>query len=487
MKNFTDAIKNDKFFIYIPIAAIVTRFLIHLFYPFTYEDAFITFRYAENLANGFGLVYNLGEHVYGTTAPLFAIILAAFKLIGIPCSVSSLTISLAAEGITSIIVYKLLKDYSNTFIAATIALLYVFSPSNISWSIQGMETALFGCVIALSFFFLYRSNYYLAFFFAFFSAIIRIDGLSVTFIVFVFILIEQKTLVVKYLLLPLTLFLGWLTFLYFYFGSFLPNSMIAKLILYSGHQESILPNLKLVFSKFFISGYYSSLVVTLFFFGGIFLIIKNNLRLFPIIVWFFIYYFALIFSKTSIHGWYLIPPLFVYITISGIGIIYILNLFQRKFPAKKALLHVIVLFSVLFFSSLTLFIKINQISSEYQYEKNVRIKVGEFLRDNTPKNSTIYLEPIGIIGYYSERYIYDDAALISPIFLELNRLPLNSKNRYKKIQLVNPDYVVLRNKYLKEFYSTTNLTKNYTLVKSFENFADRDDPDFANLTIFKKI
>lgn len=42
------------------------------------EDAFITFRYARNLAEGQGFVFNPGEHVLGTTSPLHALILAVF-------------------------------------------------------------------------------------------------------------------------------------------------------------------------------------------------------------------------------------------------------------------------------------------------------------------------------------------------------------------------------------------------------------------------
>src|ERR1700682_2995626 len=42
-----------------------------------FDDAYITFRYAANVARGFGLVFNPGERVLGTTSPLFTFILAA--------------------------------------------------------------------------------------------------------------------------------------------------------------------------------------------------------------------------------------------------------------------------------------------------------------------------------------------------------------------------------------------------------------------------
>jgi hypothetical protein len=38
------------------------------------DDAFITFRYSENFANGFGLVYNRGEYVEGYTNFLWAFV-----------------------------------------------------------------------------------------------------------------------------------------------------------------------------------------------------------------------------------------------------------------------------------------------------------------------------------------------------------------------------------------------------------------------------
>ena len=48
-----------------------------------YDDPFITFRYAENLARGLGFVYNPGERVLSTTTPLFALLLAILSHSGL--------------------------------------------------------------------------------------------------------------------------------------------------------------------------------------------------------------------------------------------------------------------------------------------------------------------------------------------------------------------------------------------------------------------
>jgi hypothetical protein len=58
------------------VSSIALRIIIG---PITYDDAYITFRYADNLATGLGLIYNSGERVLGTTSPRFAIVLALLK------------------------------------------------------------------------------------------------------------------------------------------------------------------------------------------------------------------------------------------------------------------------------------------------------------------------------------------------------------------------------------------------------------------------
>src|SRR5437870_9145345 len=50
--------------------------------PFVIDDAFISFRYAENLVRGYGLVYNPGERVEGYTNFLWVLLIAGFHALG---------------------------------------------------------------------------------------------------------------------------------------------------------------------------------------------------------------------------------------------------------------------------------------------------------------------------------------------------------------------------------------------------------------------
>lgn len=65
------------FILFIPLALFIWLILMR---EFRLDDAFITYRYARNVAAGQGLVYNPGELVLSTTAPLYALLLAALSL-----------------------------------------------------------------------------------------------------------------------------------------------------------------------------------------------------------------------------------------------------------------------------------------------------------------------------------------------------------------------------------------------------------------------
>src|SRR5205809_3666354 len=76
--------------------AIAVRVYVGQSTGFQFDDAWITYRYAENLAAGKGFVYNDGEFVEGSTAPLFVLLLSVLHFAGFAIPQSSLAISLAA-------------------------------------------------------------------------------------------------------------------------------------------------------------------------------------------------------------------------------------------------------------------------------------------------------------------------------------------------------------------------------------------------------
>lgn len=67
-----------------PVPALLLGLMLwYVYQPYTVDDAFISYRYAENFAAGNGLVYNVGERVEGYTNFLWVMLLAIGPAIGI--------------------------------------------------------------------------------------------------------------------------------------------------------------------------------------------------------------------------------------------------------------------------------------------------------------------------------------------------------------------------------------------------------------------
>ncbi|MFW6175216.1 MAG: hypothetical protein ACOC7L_00195, partial [Acidobacteriota bacterium] len=123
--------------------ALGVRLWVALVSGFQVDDAWITYRYAENLAAGEGFAYNPGERVYGTTTPLFTLLLAAGRLAGAPAPALSLALSLAATAVTVLLLAGIGGPRLGTAWTALLVGLFAVAPSQVVWSVSGMETAVF--------------------------------------------------------------------------------------------------------------------------------------------------------------------------------------------------------------------------------------------------------------------------------------------------------------------------------------------------------
>ncbi len=78
---------------------LLSAVVLALAWPFlaaTADDAFITYAYARNLAEGKGLVFNVGERVEGFSSPLHVLVLAAAMRAGLPVVPTAKVIGLLA-------------------------------------------------------------------------------------------------------------------------------------------------------------------------------------------------------------------------------------------------------------------------------------------------------------------------------------------------------------------------------------------------------
>jgi arabinofuranosyltransferase len=112
--------------------------------PRVVDDAYITFRYARNLAEGAGLVYNVGERVLGTSAPLYAILLAGLHaLTGAAIPALAFALGAACLPACALLGYRLARRAAGPLPAALFVAAALSPQTSLEVFASGMETPLY--------------------------------------------------------------------------------------------------------------------------------------------------------------------------------------------------------------------------------------------------------------------------------------------------------------------------------------------------------
>ncbi len=109
------------------------------------DDAFITYRYAHNLARGQGFTYNVGRPILSTTAPLYALLLAAGALVWPDLPTLANTLSAVAFWSAATLLFLLACGEKAPCVGALAALFLIAYP--LLWLSLGLET---GVLLALA-------------------------------------------------------------------------------------------------------------------------------------------------------------------------------------------------------------------------------------------------------------------------------------------------------------------------------------------------
>jgi len=115
----------------------------------TQDDAFISFRYAENLVNGLGLVFNPGEWVEGYTNLSWTLLLAGLMAVGAEPVVASTSVGLLCLGAVVVATWSLgRRSIPPALLLIAPALVAVDGQLALE-SVEGLETALYVLLVTL--------------------------------------------------------------------------------------------------------------------------------------------------------------------------------------------------------------------------------------------------------------------------------------------------------------------------------------------------
>ena len=126
--------------------AICVVSLLHLAYyaPRIVDDAFISLRYAENLANGHGAVFNAGERVEGYSGPSWMLLQALGLRLGFEGVTWTKLLGIGSFAMLQLGIYRMARQMFGveTYLALVGTLVLGLNSYVIDWAILGLETPL---------------------------------------------------------------------------------------------------------------------------------------------------------------------------------------------------------------------------------------------------------------------------------------------------------------------------------------------------------
>lgn len=406
----------EKVFVFaVILIAIATRLW---FGPFIIDDAYITFRYARNIATGVGFVYNQGQFVLGTTTPLFTVLLAALGVLRIDLSWAAYTLGIVADVGTIVMLYLVFARLEQPWLGPVAGLLVAVMPRFVTYSVSGMETSLYVfAVVSANYFYMVNRTWVTAIVCGV-ATLIRPDGVILAVVLGAHYVLIQRRIPLREIGIFVLLLAPWLLFSVSYFGTFLPNTLAAKGVAH--HDATSAQSFKNLLGFFSDTAFTRSLSIAALI--GAVVALRSYRDFSAWILWAVVYCLAFISAKSflSFYLWYYTPLLPIYFALSILGIYsaacFVSRLFRRQISPRRmqaaVSISLFILFTVTGFLSLIHHKRQLEMwaSGREELYRNVATKIDR----ETSRESILAAPEIGALGYFYHGPILDTVGLISP-------------------------------------------------------------------------
>jgi len=495
--------------IHLVILLAISILTIFLFFKFSTEDSYITYRYAQNFADGKGFFYNPGEEFLGTTAPFYGLILALFGSLGFSIPSIGGILSVLSLSLAVFFLYLLTLKKGYPLVGLLCGLFIFLNP----WFLQsfGSETYFQLLMIMAAFYFYDQKKYISATIFSALAFLTRPDGIILVAIIFIDYVFRNKKIPVKEIIIFILICLPFFLFYYIQFHAFLPSTMEAKQAQYaSGLWRNFLPG-TIHFAILLVKQTRLLLFLAPLFMIGAVLMFFSRKIWFLIASWAVLHTLGYTVLKVPFYHWYPIPLLTFLMLASAFSIHFVIcapRFFTENLTKKwrgRLLNHEINvtaapvkdispqlkwihrtlsgLIIVLIFASLVGGIKAySKTYRTFPFPKlELYTKAGQWTAENTPPGSSIAFLEVGYFGYFSQRKIIDLVGLVTPGVSQ----HIRNRNFQWAVITYEPDYYI----YNSEFEGWLNPTINQPwFIKSYEEIEELSQPGYPFcLKIFKKV
>ena len=372
--------------------------------PLAAEDAYITFRYARDFVAGHGLVFNPGEHVMGFTSPLWTLWTAlGIRLIGDPM-LWTRAWSLIADAVTLVLVAGMLTRTCSRVSALIFGVFFAVWPYFNAVAASSMENGPVLALVVLSAALTERGSRLAGPMLAA-LALSRPEGFAAALLLAIGARPRDRVVATAGAALGLAL-------LFAYYGTVIPQSVFAKARMYGTPG----PWLGRHWWDWFVPAPLGGAPVAmegvqLFVFSVVFApsVVVGAKALWEhrssalarsaavgVCVW-----LGYSLLGVAYFYWYLVLPLGGLVILAAVG-------FPRVVRGPGVYVAACIFIAGMWYGAQTLYI--GRAQNEYYLFGNT----AKYLGENARLGQKVMLEPIGIVGYFTELRIVDQIGLVSP-------------------------------------------------------------------------
>ena len=419
--------KKERLFLAISLFFLVIARVIAVYQGYIFDDALITFRYAENLAYGKGLIYNPGEWVLGTTTPLYAIICAAILQLGFKLESFIPFLNIFLDALILLLVWTFILNNEKRIIKVLFVALFIMSPLAGYIVGSGMETELFILMLLLSFIFFKVKRPCLSGVsggLAYFCRPEAVVCLGIN-AANTFFKREYKNLF-KFAAPAGAILLAGFAILYHHYGSIFPLSVTHKFTAINSSR------LELIYKFIFFDPF--TILIMIFALVGLKSAFSGKNQALVHIAYFGILYLALylIFSP-HMAIWYVLPFHFIMLVLAAVGLNFIIEKLKNLTPINMLYKEVVILPVCMVLTLIQWFF----IFPHYLRKQEIVVEAG-YIKNwcEEVKPSNLAACDIGRVGFYcKETKVFDLCGLVTKI--EAIATPEELVNKQK------PDYAMI--------------------------------------------
>jgi hypothetical protein len=427
------------FFYCIGVLSIVIILCI-VFLDYGYDDPYITFRYSWNLMQGNGFVFNVGEPVLSTTAPGYALLLAATGLIYPDIPLLGNVLSAVGLGLGAISLYLWASETGQPFVGWIAGVFLLTFPLPITTF--GSEVCFYIGMLLLGLYLYTRQRFDLAMGVMAVVTLIRPDGVIAAGLVMLHVMWTQRRVLWRPVLIYLLVLLPWLVYATWAFGSPIPVTLSAKQA-----QGRMLISDSFVWRawKVFVAYMRRPLYRLYVPLGlvGIWRVLVCKRRWWILLAWTVCYFVGYAVLRVSGYFWYYAPLVPAAVLSVAVGLDWVRSKLANwrlgRFWQWGAMALCLVCLCWPNVQGL------HYASRHPDKRLAIYRHAGRWIDANLPADASVSMLEVGIVGYYARRRIIGFAALLQP---EATRL-VNEKTTYGDIaqwaiRVYEPDYVLWR-------------------------------------------